>query len=278
MSGINWLASYPKSGNTWVRVFLENYLDEGLEPIGINSLPSGSLAYQRELLDEWLGVETAELTSEVVDRYRPKYYESLGASSSFQLLKTHECFRTNREGESVFSSKSTAGVILLVRDPLDVVVSLAHFMRISLNEAIQMMANRSMTLSPDTRELYNLIPQLVGSWSDHAESWIEAGVRLHIVRFEDLLGTPHEHFKAMVTFLKLPIDQGKLERSIAAASFDRLENQETQEGFRELNTGAPKFFRKGQQGGGKKVLSRSQINLIQDNHQKLMRRFGYLPV
>ncbi|MEJ2083836.1 MAG: sulfotransferase, partial [Acidobacteriota bacterium] len=38
MTGIVWLASYPKSGNTWLRAFLMNFLDPGKRPVDINQL------------------------------------------------------------------------------------------------------------------------------------------------------------------------------------------------------------------------------------------------
>ncbi len=38
MGKIVWLASYPKSGNTWLRAFLHNYIKQPAEPQDINRL------------------------------------------------------------------------------------------------------------------------------------------------------------------------------------------------------------------------------------------------
>ena len=38
MAGIIWLASYPKSGNTWLRAFLHNLLRDPGRPYDINKL------------------------------------------------------------------------------------------------------------------------------------------------------------------------------------------------------------------------------------------------
>jgi len=51
-SGIIWLASYPKSGNTWLRIFLTNLRCDGEEPVNINELDGGPIASARALFDE----------------------------------------------------------------------------------------------------------------------------------------------------------------------------------------------------------------------------------
>lgn len=63
MSGIVWLASYPKSGNTWLRVFLANSLRNAETPADINALETGHIASARNLFEELAGVEASDLTS-----------------------------------------------------------------------------------------------------------------------------------------------------------------------------------------------------------------------
>ena len=72
MGGIYWLASYPKSGNTWFRTFLRNLIEDGDQPADINDLSTGSIASSRGWLDEVLGFDTAELDPDEVDRLRPE--------------------------------------------------------------------------------------------------------------------------------------------------------------------------------------------------------------
>ncbi|NOZ51459.1 MAG: sulfotransferase domain-containing protein, partial [Chloroflexi bacterium] len=81
MNGIIWLASYPKSGNTWMRVFLTNYLRDSDEPAEINNLDGGPIASARDIFDRVIGVESSDLTAEEIDRFRPAVYEQVAAES-----------------------------------------------------------------------------------------------------------------------------------------------------------------------------------------------------
>ncbi len=74
---IVWLASYPKSGNTWMRAFLSNYLADGDKPVDINSLDTGGpIASARTIFDEAVGVEASDLTQDEIERYRPRVYRA----------------------------------------------------------------------------------------------------------------------------------------------------------------------------------------------------------
>ena len=44
---IVWLASYPKSGNTWTRAFLTAYLGDEDQAVDINDLEGGPIASSR---------------------------------------------------------------------------------------------------------------------------------------------------------------------------------------------------------------------------------------
>ncbi len=74
MSGIYWLASYPKSGNTWLRSFLSNLQQDGDAPADINELATGTIASARDWLDEALGFDSADLSADEIDRLRPAVY------------------------------------------------------------------------------------------------------------------------------------------------------------------------------------------------------------
>ena len=64
MTGICWLASYPKSGNTWFRIFLTNYLRDATSPVDINDLGHSAIASRRAPFDEALGFESGELSQD----------------------------------------------------------------------------------------------------------------------------------------------------------------------------------------------------------------------
>lgn len=275
MSGICWLASYPKSGNTWLRAFVENYVQDLSEPVSINSLLSGAVAYGRESMDDFLGLESADLPPEVVDRYRPRFYEHMADRADFRYLKTHERFRVNDAGEPVFSEGATDGVVLLVRNPMDVAVSLAHFMSMTFDQAIDRMEDESFTLAPVATSLYPILPQPVGSWSGHTSSWLKSGFRMHIVRYEDLLKQPLTHFEAIIRFIGLPTDRRRLQQAIDNSTFEKLKKLEATEGYRELATSAPEFFREGRADVWRDTLTPQQIDRIRNTHGEVMKHVGY---
>ncbi len=276
MSGIYWLASYPKSGNTWLRVFLSNYDRNEPEPTPINRLSSANIAYRRQLFDEWLGLETADLPDEVVDQYRPRLYERVAGAEKFRFVRTHERFRTNGNGEPVFSSSATSGVVLLVRRPEDVAASMAHFWQIPVDRAIERMSDDSMTLPSDADSFHDHLPQLVGTWSGHAHSWLESGLRLHVVRYEDLVADPKTHFGKIIGFMGWELDEERLDRAVEFSRIDELRTQEAREGFCEHHTDAPAFFRGRDSNGQRESLNPKQIESLEFTHGPVMRQLGYL--
>ena len=68
MGGIYWLASYPKSGNTWLRCFLLNLRRDADAPARLEELAQDRLASDRGWLDELLGFDSAELSDAEVER------------------------------------------------------------------------------------------------------------------------------------------------------------------------------------------------------------------
>lgn len=275
MPGIYWLASYPKSGNTWLRIFIENYVRNESQPAHINTLPPPNVAYDREIIDELLGVESADLSDSTIDQARPKIYEAAKDWADFRYVKTHERHRLNSQGTSVFSDSATAGVILLVRNPLDVVVSLSRFMRASYGTAIDWLADESYSLYPQLDYISDQLPQLVGSWSSHGQSWLNCGLRIHAARYEDLVSDPTTHFARIVRFLNLPFCTERLSTAIRHSGFKSLQQQEDVAGFRELATGAGSFFRSGTSDNWRRELTQLQVEQLTNDHYDTMQQFGY---
>src|SRR5581483_5973292 len=100
MSEIVWLVSYPKSGNTWVRLLLANYLSATDEPVDINQLSLSSMATARRPFDEWCGVEASALDDSIVNRLRPAVYRHMAADSPDDLfMKVHDAWSENGSGQ-----------------------------------------------------------------------------------------------------------------------------------------------------------------------------------
>ena len=274
MSGIYWLSSYPKTGNTWLRVLLTNYLRNDDKPADINDLDITGTGFGRNTFDELLGIESSELTQKQIEHYRPRVYEQMSYESDKPLfLKVHDAFIYNAENRPIFSKKATAGVIYPIRNPLDVAVSYAHHQDEPFDKIISFMNDDDALLSgKDGGQL----PQKITSWSNHVNSWTnEPDLNIHIVRYEDLIKDSVKAFTEIVGFAGLEIDSKRIERALEFSRFERLRAQEAEHGFTEKQPTAKSFFRQGRADSWREQLSTDQINQIIFDHRTVMQKFGY---
>lgn len=277
MSGIYWLASYPKSGNTWLRVLLTNYLRDEEKPADINELDINAAAFLRNVFDEWVGIDSAELTHRQIDHYRPFMYEQMAAESSEPLfLKVHDAYQFNADQNPIFSKKATAGVIYLIRNPLDVAVSFAHHRDRSIKNTIRFMG-RDETVLEGTDKDGGQLPQKLKSWSSHVQSWAnEPHLNLLVIRYEDLIENTAAVFTKIVEFAGLEISLERVRKSVRFSGFNRLQSQEATNGFKEKQATSVSFFRSGTYGTWRQLLNSDEIEQIISDHQTIMSRFGYL--
>jgi hypothetical protein len=271
---IVWLASYPKSGNTWLRAFLANYIENRESPIPINELgrfaPHEATRASYDALAKQSG---KELDDGEVYRLRPQVQRMTNRrAQTFVFMKTHAAL-VQVNGVRTIAPEVTAGAIYVVRNPLDVAVSFANHMGCGLDEAIAALTNEATELPI----VQNLVHEHLGSWSGHVRSWLETpGLSPHLIRYEDLSRDPGGVFGKLVEFLRLPPEPARLKRAIAFASFKELAGQESSGGFKEKPSSPDRFFRSGKAGSWRDALSESQAERIVADHGQVMRRLGYL--
>jgi Sulfotransferase domain len=277
MGSIIWLASYLKSGNTWLRVFLANFQRPQDQPVNINQL-GGLIASDRWLFDEETGVKSSDLTPEEIESWRPAVYEHLSQAITEPIfMKIHDAFTLNAQGVPVISKAATQGVIYLIRNPLDVALSYAHSDGSSVDRIISHMGDPAACILGHPKCLYTQLRQRLLTWSGHVRSWVdEPGLRVHVMRYEDMYGQPFETFQAAVRFARLDDDAARIERALEHSSFSTLQQQEREHGFREKMPRAPSFFRQGRVGAWRQGLSEAQVVRLVQDHGEVMRRFGYL--
>jgi hypothetical protein len=276
MGTLVWLASYPKSGNTWMRAFLHNLFRDPSQPMNINQL-AGSLSQGESSLGWYRLIDTrpvSEWTQEDVSRMRPKVHKLIAQGQQGSIFcKTHNALVTVR-GHPTVNQQVSGGAIYIVRNPLDVVLSFADFQGVSVDIAIKIMATPNFETPIGERNT----SEILGSWSQHVESWTaKPNPQLHVVRYEDLIASPTKTFGGVTTFLGLKTPRERLERAIKNSSFKVLQNQEQKFGFAERPAHQEKFFRKGTSGQWKKELSAEQVAAICEAHREQMARFDYLP-
>ena len=276
---IVWIASWPKSGNTWTRLLLANVVAE--EAVSINRLRQAlpeSMASDRHQFDDLAGVESALCTNDEVDALRPEVYRASArraAADGVPLLfcKAHDAMHETPAGEPLFPADATVGAIYLLRNPLDVAVSRAFQSgRCDFAASIARMNDRNHTIPATARHLR----ERLFDWSGHVESWMAAPFPVLPVRYEDLLADTPGELARMVRFLGLGsvARPAKLRQAARTAAFRHLREQEEQEGFRE-NTSAGPFFRSGSAGDWQRHLTAKQVGAVVDAHHRVMLAMGY---
>ena len=275
---ITWLASYPKSGNTWLRILLTNYLNNQAVPASINALQGGPIASSRVWFDEWVGVEASLLEDALIERLRPEVYRCLVRTTPGMIyMKVHDAWRLSDQNESLFPAEVTSGVIYILRNPLDLAASLANHSGKSLTEVVANLGDPEYALARSLGGLDDQLRQRLGGWSGHVQSWVDdSGLRVLTLRYEDMLDSPQAAFAQVVRFCGLELEEGRLLRAIEFSNFNEVKRQEQIQGFRERPVKASgNFFRRGQAGGWRTELAPELAAKIFHDHGKMMRRFGY---
>jgi aryl sulfotransferase len=280
MNPIVWLASFPKSGNTWFRLLIANLLNEGAGPIDINKIPDlGSMASARAPFDQITLLDSGLLTHDEADMLRPRVYEVAAAEhdTATHFVKTHDAYTLTPAGEPLLAAGSRAA-IYIVRDPRDVAVSFSHHSSVTLDTAVDKLASPDSALCGSMRRQPVQLRQKLLTWSSHVLSWIDQrDLAVHLVRYEDLKAATAHTFELAMKFAGQSVSKSGLLRAVRHADFSELQRQENEKGFRERMSRQSMFFRSGTAGGWRAVLTDEQAERIVAANREVMFRFGYLP-
>ena len=274
---IVWLASYPKSGNTWVRIFLQHILGNAGGEDEIPLLREIPIASNRHLLDNYLGVNSSDLTEDEIKSVRPDVYKEISRrAETMQVLKVHDAFGYVSGNQLLFPAEITNAAIYIIRNPLDILISYAFHSNRTIDACIRSLNDSEFTISKGNQELKAQVPQHLGTWSDHVNSWINQSVMpVILIRYEDLLLNKDFIFKHLLDQLKIEYDHERFSRAIEKTDFDHLKQSEQEHGFREKPMQAPSFFRQGKSGIYKEYLTSQQIQQVVHMHESTMNKYGY---
>lgn len=286
-----WLASYPKSGNTWFRMLVAN-LSATDAPVDINDLPErGGIASAREPFDYFTLIDSGLLTHDEIDVLRPRVYEELASGAQddeydkaqdmpeIRFIKMHDAYTMTPAGEPLLAgARGAAGAILIVRDPRDVAPSLANHNRTSIDAAITFMNDDDSAFCCKLGQQHNQFRQQLPSWSGHLTSWLDqTDIPVHVLRYEDMQADTIGTFRQALAFAGRDASEDQIGRAVEFSRFHELQSQERTKGFRE----APRpqtngsFFRRGKSGTWRDELTAEQVARIEAAHSLLMRRMGY---
>ncbi len=273
MSGLFWIASYPKSGNTWVRCLVASLLTGAAAPdlaaLG-RICPSGS---SRAWLEEVLDIPTEDLTPDELARIRPvasREWAATGGTGPL-CLKVHDC-----HDPRLFPPDVATGAVYVVRDPRDVAPSWGDHMNVSVDEAIARMGRPGFILGRSIRGFRSQTEQVMGSWSENVTSWLDqTAVPVLLLRYEDLMADPLGETTRLAAFLGLAAAPESITRAVAACRFEALQAAEASGGFSEKPDGMERFFRQGRSGAWREGLSQAQAARVVADHGAVLTRLSY---
>jgi hypothetical protein len=256
---IIWLASFPKSGNTWIRSLLANYFQPPGKTLDINSLRQFTTGDGRQdFFDKANGRPFRGQDIEDWIKVRPKVLRLIAASKpGHHFVKTH-CQIAKIGPHELIMPEVTAAAIYLIRNPFDVALSYSRHLTVDIDTAIDRMTDSTAIQGSESR-----IMEVIGRWDDHIRTWTNApGLPLHVMRYEDMLSDSEKAFRMMFNFLRIPLDNAKLVFAMDLTSFKSLQIQEREKGFRERPPNMKQFFARGVAGGWRDDLTLEQVARI----------------
>lgn len=274
MGRITWLASYPKSGNTWLRAIVDRIVRPE-QPFDVNALGQTAPAFSG-LTEQFIakhGIEVPLARPGEVRRYWAATQHALCSNSRQEIfLKTHNVAAKFDCG--YFPEPSlTKSAIYIVRDPRDVAISFAYHYRQPLGLGVAALC---------TSSAFNFKPQQIGrtelltSWGEHVASWTASKrFPVLVLRYEDLLANAEAGVRQIAEFLDRQLPDEEVRDVVAATSFEQLRRQEAERGFTEA-VRATGFFRVGKARQWREVRDQSVFQPLVDRFSRLMRRYGYL--
>lgn len=268
-----WLASYPKSGNTWLRAFLANYFIESDEPVSINEMQKVSFGdVSRPSYAELAGGNPDRLPIQALMKVRHAHLSRIAAGAPVNFVKTHYA-HAKIGGAWAIPAELTKCAIYLVRDPLDMLISYADHWGLSPERAAMNIASPQNNIPPSPKT----VAQFLGTWSEHVRGWTRTrDFRVLVLRYEDLLAAPEENFARVLRHIGAPMDEEALAQAVFFSSFDMLAGQEAEQGFTERGPAQERFFRQGTAGQGRALLPPEVVERVERDHGQAMKRHGYL--
>ncbi len=271
---IVWLASYPKSGNTWTRIFLANYLFNTDAPIPINKVHRigiGDSVAKAYRMVGGPGIDLADGPAMLA--LRPKVLRGITANGAdLNFVKTHN-LRDFALGVELIPTPISRAAIYILRDPRDVAVSYARHYNLSPDAAAHAIGRDDNIVVGGAQG----VPQYLGSWSRHVETWTKrAPFPVLALRYEDMSADPERAFARLLEHIGFPVEAERLARAVRFSAFDEVARQESETGFIEKSETAERFFVSGTTGQWQSALSPEAVAEIETRHAHMMRRHGYL--
>jgi aryl sulfotransferase len=270
-----WLASYPKSGNTWVSLFLSVLMEGGA--LNINEQGFDAVISSRTIIDNLLGINSSQLPESDYLKYRSILYNKWAENFSdrnYLICKVHDaCIR---EEVVLFPQFITRGVVYILRNPFDMAASLANHKTISIDNAVNQLCSNDTAMADRKTSLNNQLSQFLGTWANHVASWenIHTG-NILLIKYEDLVAKGFSEFKKIVEYIGLRYSDPEIELAIAKTAFENLQQQEKAVKFC-MTPEVSHFFRSGRIGGWRNEITQKQVDRIITSNYDALLKYDYI--
>ena len=272
---IVWLASYPKSGNTWVRLFLDAYL---LGDLDINDMVCSVTDDRADRMQIGDGSQISSMPIDIQQLARPMGLLRLVSAfnenkfSDVPLFVKSHAAHMLANGIELLPASLTRAVIYIVRDPRDVAPSFAKHMGIDLDTAIEYMVDRYRVLTSDPSRCADFL----SSWDAHVLSYLNADTHnVAVFQYEEMRANPVEQFCGILRHAGIQPVRERVEKALEMVNLNRLRELESEVGFRESSPNAKnQFFGEGKIGNNN--LSTTQRYRIEREFRRVMKRLGYI--
>ncbi len=253
-----WLASYPKSGNTWVKLFTEAY---ALGNTNINSARATAGDQSRIFYRNAACCELSEISHLEMLAIREASLHYIMRLMRPYVIKTHNANVLFHE-RALIPKWCTLRAIYVMRDPRDVAISMLHYMNglDKLDDAIDKLFEPHWVINfTDEPNIYHY----VGDWKAHVESWVnQTEFPVLVMRYEDMVANPYHEFKRFVDFHPwLSFDRRRFLEALQDVHFEKLQKKERADGFQE-SKGKNEFFRSGTVAQWQAVFTGEQLKRI----------------
>ena len=279
---IIWLASYPKSGNTWLRSLLSSYYFSTNGEFNFELLKKidqfPSVNYFKDDKDLYLKPE------DTAEKWLDKQVE-INKEKKLLLFKTHNAM-CKINGNRFTDPKNTLGGIYIVRDPRNIVTSLANHYQITIDKAYEFMKDRKRAIIEKKGNRYLGFTALF-SWDFHIDSWLNyRNFPILVIRYEDLQSETFQTLKKVISFIKdiskskKNFDRSKAKETIKSCEFEKLKKMEEKKGFDEAafkkdKSERIKFFNLGIENNYKNLLNTNLISQMNELYKPKLLKFNY---
>ena len=284
---IIWLASYPKSGNTWLRSFLISLL----YPDKFSDFSGLKIIEQYPKKKHFKGLIKDFNNFDEISQNWINSQNKLNSDKKLKFFKTHHSL-CNLKNHFFTNTDNTLGAIYLIRDPRNVLISiLNHFSKKNYEEAKEFLFDENRIIgvnkkinSNDESLLDNEIITIISSWKTHYRSWKLLKRNYLLIKYEHLLSRPHEEFSKISDYIsfftKMKFSNDLVEKAIKENTFKNLSYKEKRFGFDEAPTTKKgmkkKFFNLGPKNDWKKTLDKQTVDEINKKFEIELKELDYL--